>query len=241
MMRMRSMAATISLGALVGAGMGATAGPGWSVGGDVQGGVIDQGAFRISRGSGGVSEVENFRISRGAAGQIVATGQVSAGTRRVVSRLVTDSLGSPLEYQLTLLENGTRVAEVKAGASAGRLATMTTNRRGDESDKDYPLGRDHAIILDDDLVHLLYFSSLSSRTGTIRVISPHAARAGTFTISAHGLEPVDIGGQSVTATHLSLTNGADQRDFWVDEDNRVLRVETSSGLKAVRDELPRKR
>jgi hypothetical protein len=238
---MRSMTATAYLGALVGAGMGATAASAWAVAGGVQGGVIDQGAFRINRGSGGAPEVENFRISRGAAGQILATGQVSAGTRRVVSRLVTDSVGSPLEYQLTLLENGTRVAEVKAGASAGRLSTMTTNRRGDESDKDYPLGRDHAIILDDDLVHLLYFSSLSSRTGTIRVISPHAARAGAFTISAHGLEPVDIGGQSVTATHLSLTNGADQRDFWVDEDGRVLKVETSSGLKAVRDELPRKR
>src|SRR5689334_13203131 len=116
MMRMRSMTATAYLGALVGAGMGATAGSGWAVAGVVQGGVIDQGAFRISRGSGGAPEVENFRISRGAAGQIVATGQASAGTRRVVSRLVTDSAGSPIEYQLTLLENGTRVAEVKAGA-----------------------------------------------------------------------------------------------------------------------------
>jgi len=241
MMRMRSMAATASLGALVAAGPGFTGGAGWSVPAGMQGGVIDQGAFRITRGSGGTPEVENFRISRGGGGQIVATGQLSAGTRRVVSRLVTDSVGSPLEYQLTLFENGTRVAEVKAAASAGRLSTMTTNRRGDESDKDYPLGRDHAIILDDDLVHLLYFSSLSSRTGPIRVISPHAARAGAFTISAHGLEPVEVGGQSVTATHLSLTNGPDTRDFWVDEDGRVLRVETSSGLKAVRDELPRKR
>lgn len=234
---MRSIAATASFGALVGVAGGAS----WSVPGGMQGGIIDQGAFRITRGSGGSPEVENFRISRGPGGQIVATGQVSAGTRRVFSKLVTDSIGTPLEYQLTELESGTRVTEVKAGASAGRLSTMTTNRRGDESDKDYPLGRDHAIILDDDLVHLLYFSGLSSRTGTIRVINPHAARAGAFTISAHGLEPVDIGGQSVTATHLSLASGADRRDFWVDEDGRVLRVETSSGVKAVRDELPRKR
>ena len=237
MMRMRSMAATASFGALV----GVTGAAGWSVPAGMQGGVIDQGAFRITRGTSGTPEVENFRISRGAGGQVLATGQLSAGTRRVFSKLVTDSTGTPLEYQLTLLESGARVSEVIARASAGRLSAMTTNKRGDESDKDYPLGRDHVIILDDELVHLLYFSALSTRTGTIRVISPNAARAGSFVISAHGLEPVDVGGQSVTATHLSLVNGADRRDFWVDEDGRVLRVETSAGVKAVRDELPRKR
>jgi len=103
------------------------------------------------------------------------------------------------------------------------------------------MGRERTVILDDELVHQLYFSALSSRSGGIRVISPHVARAGTFVISAHGMESVDVGGQSITATHLSLVNGADRRDFWVDGDGRVLRAETSSGLKAVRDELPRKR
>jgi hypothetical protein len=116
-----------------------------------------------------------------------------------------------------------------------------TNQRGDESDRDYPMGRERTVILDDELVHQLYFSGLSSRSGGIRVISPHVARAATFVIAAHGMEPIDVGGQSVTATHLSLVNGADRRDFWVDGDGRVLRAETSSGLKAVRDELPRKR
>ena len=239
MMRMRSKTATASLGALLGIGSPGVTG---SFAPDqIQGGVVDQGAFRISRGTSATTEVENFRISRGAGGQLIATGQVSAGPRRLNSKLVTDSTGNPLEYLLVVSENGAKVAEVQARAMAGRLQTMTTNKRGDESDKDYPLGRDHAILLDDDIVHLLYFSALSNRTGTIRVISPHAASAGAFAISAHGLEPVDIGGQSVTATHLSLVNGPDRRDFWVDEDGRVLKAETSSGLKAVRDELPRKR
>ena len=49
-----------------------------------------------------------------------------------------------------------------------------------------------------------------------------------FVISAHGLEPIDVGGQSVTATHYSLVNGADRREFWVDADGRVLRVEIPS-------------
>ena len=158
-----------------------------------------------------------------------------------MTNLVTDSIGTPITYTLTAMDNHARTAAVQAAAQSGRLATRVTNQRGDESDRDYPMGRERTVILDDELVHQLYFSGLSSRSGGIRVISPHVARAGMFVISAHGMEPIDVGGQSVTATHLSLVNGADRRDFWVDADGRVLRAETSSGLKAVRDELPRKR
>jgi hypothetical protein len=208
-----------------------------------QGAIVDDGAFRISRAGGGgaATEVESFRISRGDNGQLVATSQLNAGARRVVTNLVTDSIGTPITYRLTVMDNKTQTSAVQAAAQAGRLATRLSNQRGDESDRDYPMGRERTVILDDELVHQLYFSGLSSRSGGIRVISPHVARAATFVIAAHGMEPIEVGGQSVTATHLSLVNGADRRDFWVDADGRVLKAETSSGLKAVRDELPRKR
>jgi hypothetical protein len=206
-----------------------------------QSAIVDDGAFRISRG--GATEVESFRISRGENGQLEATGQLNAGTRKVTSHLVTDSIGRPLSYRLMIQEKGEKPVLVQAEADTlrGRLSTRVSNQRGDESDRDYPMGHGRTLILDDELVHQLYFSGLSSRSGGIRVISPHVARAGMFVISAHGMEPIDVGGQSVTATHLSLVNGADARDFWVDNEGRVLRAETSSGLKAVRDELPRKR
>jgi hypothetical protein len=206
-----------------------------------QSAIVDDGAFRISHGAGAAPEVESFRISRGDNGQLEATGQLNAGARKLTSHLVTDSIGTPLTYRLTVQDKGEKPAIVEAVAQAGRLATRVSNQRGDESDRDYPMGHGRTVILDDELVHQLYFSGLSSRSGGIRVISPHVARAGTFTIAAHGMEPIDVGGQSVTATHLSLVNGADRRDFWVDNEGRVLRAETSSGLKAVRDELPRKR
>ena len=217
--------------------------PGRSSGGETQGAIVDDGAFRISRpgSAGGATEVESFRISRGDAGQLVATSRLSAGARQVTTHLITDSAGAPITYRLTVFDNRAQTSQVEARAQAGRLATRVQNQRGDESDKDYPMGRDPTVILDDELVHQLYFSGLSSRSGGIRVISPHAARSATFVIAAHGLEPIDVGGQSVTATHLSLLNGADRRDFWVDSEGRVLRAETSSGLKAIRDELPRKR
>jgi len=240
MTHVRSITAAACLAGLGGAG-GLVASTGTRFAGSAlrQSAIVDDGAFRISRG--GATEVESFRISRGGNGQLEATGQLNAGTRKVTSHLVTDSIGSPLTYRLTVQDKGEKPAIVEAAARGARLMTRVSNQQGDESDRDYPMGHGRTVILDDELVHQLYFSGLSSRSGGIRVISPHVARAGTFTIAAHGMEPIDVGGQSVTATHLSLVNGADRRDFWVDNEGRVLRAETSSGLKAVRDELPRKR
>ena len=55
-----------------------------------------------------------------------------------------------------------------------------------------------------------------------------------------GLEPVEVGGKSVTATHYSLVSGGVRRDFWLDASGRLLRVEIpSQQLVATREELPR--
>src|SRR6516164_7451949 len=165
MTHVRSMTAATCLAGLVTlASVGA-----WTPGPDGagQGAIVDEGAFRISRGGGAATEVESFRISRGDNGQFVATSQLSAGTRRVNSRLVADSLGTPISYELTVLENRAKTSYVLAGAQAGRLATRVTNQGGDESDRDYPMGggRERTVILDDELVHQLYFSGLSNRSG----------------------------------------------------------------------------
>ena len=238
MTHVRSLATVTCLTALVlaGSALGSRAATGTP-----QAGIIDEGAFRISRPGSTAPEVESFRIQRGDNGQFIATGRVIAGPHRVVSRLVADSDGAPISYALDIFDNQARTSRVTAQAASGRLSTVVSNRQGDESQRDYPIGREHAVLLDDELVHQMYFLRLTIRSGSVRVISPHAARTGTFVISAHGLEPVDVGGQSVTATHFSLVNGGDRRDVWLDPEGRVLRAETSSGLKAVRDEVPRQR
>lgn len=241
MTHVRSLAAATCLTALAlaegvgGAASGRLPAP------SVQGIIVDQGAFRISRGGAPSNEVETFRIQRGDNGQLVATSERIGDNRRVTSRLIADTLGSPIHYSLTVVENRVQTSQVRAEAGSGRLSTSVSNQRGDESQRDYPMGREHSVILDDDLVYQLYFLRLASREGLVRVISPHAAKTATFVIAAHGLEPIEVGGQSVTATHFSLANGGDRRDVWLDAEGRVLRAETSSGLKAVRDELPMKR
>ena len=76
--------------------------------------------------------------------------------------------------------------------------------------------------------------------GTVQVIDPRASRVTNGTLSALGLEPVDVGGRSATGTHYSLVVGAVRRDFWVDASGRLLRVEIPSAqLVAAREELPR--
>jgi hypothetical protein len=124
-------------------------------------------------------------------------------------------------------------------AQGGRLSELSKDGRGNESMTEYPVATGRSLILEDELLHQTYFVVLGKRSGSVQVIEPRGAHRVTLTLAAIGLEPVTIGGRSTTATHYSLGNGLGRRDFWVDSAGRVLRVETSQGLKALREELPR--
>ena len=202
-----------------------------------QGRIIDEGTFAVTRA--GAPHTENFRIARIENGLIRATGQVVGPAQRVSSSLTVDSLGNPVAYDVTVTEKGVKTANVTAMGGSGRLSAKSSNQRGDESMREYPLTLGHSILLDDGLVHQLYVATLGKRSGSVNVIDPRASHTGTATLSAMGLEPVEIGGKSVTATHYSL-GGPVKRDFWVDASGRLLRVEIpSQQLVATREELPR--
>jgi hypothetical protein len=200
--------------------------------------VVDEGTFVISR-SGMPAQTEAFRI-RLDNGVLLATGQLNAGTRRINSALTTDSLGTPLEYRLDVRDNGASTLSVTAVTRAGRLSARSQLARGDESMREYPVSDGRSLILEDDLVHQVYFVTLGRRSGSVNVIQPRSSHGGSLPIAALGLEPISIGGRQVTATHYSLGSGATRRDFWLDASGRVLQVEIPSlGLKATREELPR--
>ena len=203
-----------------------------------QGRVIDEGVFSISR-AGAPAATESFKIMRADGDAIVATGQLTGGTRKMTSSLTTDSLGTPVKYDLSVYENGALTQHVGALAQGGRLSELSKDGRGNESMTEYPVAPGKSLILEDELLHQTYFVVLGKRSGTVQVIEPRGAHRVTLTLAAIGLEPVTIGGRSTTATHYSLGNGLGRRDFWIDSAGRVLRVETSQGLKALREELPR--
>jgi hypothetical protein len=202
-----------------------------------QGQVIDEGAFTVTK-PGGQSQTETFKIVRLDADVLQATGQILAGNQRITSRLRTDASGIPLEYARTVWDGRTKVSEVTAAASTGRLSVLTKNQRGDESMREYPLSGGRSIILDDELLHETYFLTLAKAATSAQVIDLRSPRPLTCTITAHGLEPIQVGGRTVTATHYSVEGGPVRRDFWVDSAGRLLRVEASSGLKATREDLP---
>lgn len=202
-----------------------------------QGRIVDEGTFIITR-AGAPAETENFRI-RIDNGVILATGQLSAGTKRVNSALTTDSLGTPMDYKLDVRENGASTMSISAIGRSGRLTARSQLPRGDESTREYPVTTGGSFILEDDLIHQTYFVLLPKR-GSLQAINPRASRGTAVTLRALGLEPITIAGHQVTATHYSMQNGPRVREFWVDAAGRVLQVEIPSiGLKATREELPR--
>jgi hypothetical protein len=203
-----------------------------------QGRIIDEGTFAVTRA--GAAHTENFRIARIENGLIRATGQVVASGQRIASSLTVDSTGTPATYDVTVTEKGAKIASVKGAGGGGRFTAKSNDQHGDESMREYPLTAGQSLVLDDGLMHQLYFASLGRRPGNVQVIEPRASRSSAATLSAGGLEPVDVGGKSVTATHYSLVSGTVRREFWVDASGRLLRVEIpAQQLVAAREELPR--
>ena len=200
---------------------------------------VDEGTFAVSR-TGQPSVTESFKIQKGDDGSTRATGQVVSGSQTVTSLLSVDSTGMPLRYEVTVKDHGTRALSVVAAGRAGRLTAQTVNQRGDESMREYPLGQDRCLILEDGLLHELYFAAVGARPGTFQIVSPRLARSTAGTLAASGLEPLEVGGRAVTATHYTLTSAGVRRDFWVDAVGRLLKVSIpSEGITATREELPR--
>jgi hypothetical protein len=203
-----------------------------------QGRIIDEGTFLISR-PGVPAQTESFRI-RLDNGLLYATGQLNAGARRINSALTTDTLGTPIDYKLEVRENGVSMMNVAAIARAGRLSSRSLLPHGDESTREFPVTAGGSLILDDELLHQMYFVALGKRSGSVQVIKPQTSRGGSLTLTGMGLEPVTIAGKQITGTHYAVLNGGVRREFWVDGSGRLLQVEIPSmGLKAVREELPR--
>jgi len=202
-----------------------------------QGRLVDEGTFIVTR-PGAASATESFKIVRLDADLIQATGHESFGDEQITSSLKADSLGTPIAYELLMRIRNTPTLRVQAAFRGGRLSALSSDQHGNESMKEYPVATGHCLILDDGLLHLTYFVALSGRTGRLEVISPRSARRLPSTLSAHGMEPIQVAGHTVTATHYTLANATGTREFWVDESGRLMRVE-AGGATAVREEMPR--
>ncbi|HEX7020085.1 MAG TPA: DUF6134 family protein [Gemmatimonadaceae bacterium] len=198
-----------------------------------QGRIVDEGTFILS--GAGTAGTEHFRVVSGVEpGMLRATAQLSVGDQRLASSLTADSLGTPSLYELT-----TPALHVRAHARPGRLSALSSDAQGNESMKEYVVTPGSTVILDERLFNQYYLVALSRRTGTLTVISPGTGRTTTESLAARGMESIQVGGRAVTAAHFTLSGNGGRRDFWLDANGRVLKVQLPSGLSATREELPR--
>ncbi|HVX39346.1 MAG TPA: hypothetical protein VHB25_07200 [Gemmatimonadaceae bacterium] len=204
-----------------------------------QGRVVDEGTFTITRAAA-APQSESFKIVRFGGDSIRATGQVTAGAERINTSLTVDTLGTPISYALIARQDGSPAVQVKAVARAGRLAVVSSDQHGMESQREFPMASGHCVIVESGLEHQLYFVPFARRDQPLWIVSPRSVNRVSAVVAPKGLEPITIAGRSVTATHYSLGSGAARQDFWVDAAGRLLRVEIpAEHLVAQREELPR--
>lgn len=200
--------------------------------------LVDEATFVVLKG-GAPTRTESFRITRSDAGMI-ATANLTAGSQQTTSSLTTDTLGSPLLYEVRVRDKGAKVVELKAVARSGRLTAMASSGSGDESMREYPITPGRSVILEAGLLNQLFFVPLGKNPGTLQVIEPRELRMSTATLTARGMEPVDVAGRAITGTHYSLSTSSALYEFWVDAKGRLLRVDfPREGLSATREEPPR--
>lgn len=202
---------------------------------------LDEGTFLISRNGAPIGR-ESFRIIHASGSGISesyrATAQVALGDRRIVPTLTCDSTGAPLTYDVSVQgsSNGVRL---QARARPGRFSSMLRTRDG-ESTREYVVPRG-VVVLDEDVIHQLYFVTLGRRSGSLTILSPRAGLQAVANLEDRGASPVSIGGTPIPATHFVLSaQGFPRREFWIDGAGRVLKVAIAeSGIVALRDEAPR--
>jgi len=203
---------------------------------------LDEGTFLISRNGTPIGR-ESFRILQvppSTGESYRATAQVSLGDRKIVPTLTCDSAGAPLSYDVTFQGGSEAGSRFQARGRPGRFSSMLRTRDG-ESTREYvvPAG---VIVLDDEVIHQLYFVTMRARrSGSVTILAPRTGVQAVASLDNRGTSLVEIGGGTIQATHYVLTAaGFPRREFWIDAAGHVLRASIPDrGILAQRDEPPR--
>ena len=209
-----------------------------------QSGADDQGTFRITV-NGRPAGTEEFSIRQsgaGASAEVIATGRIRltlpTGSLELAPRLRATGLGAaPVAYEVTV--GGDSPRKIVGTVGGGRFSAKIVTPSGEQL-REY-VASSGALVLDDGVAHHYYFLAQRLRNGTVPILIPRESRQVIATVSNRGEEKLNIGGATVTVYHLVITpSGGGERHVWVDDLNRVLRVEIPEhGYLAVRTELPR--
>ena len=199
-------------------------------------GVIDEGSFTFTRG-GTAYGTESFKIVRrlGAEGiEYLAQCTRTMDGKIVKTALATDSGGSPTQYTRTT--TGAVSVQLTARRALNRL--MVNEDGPQASSRDYVFAPG-TVILDDDVIHQLYFVTWRDPR-SLGFVAPGGRVTGQAVLTEVDREDVVIGGIAIPAIRFSLGKGDDRREIWIDFSKRLLKVaHPSLQIVGTRDLPPR--
>lgn len=188
---------------------------------------------------------EQFVINQagsGAGAELVASGRVRVrlpeGTLELDPRLTTRGVGAaPVSYQVDV--GGSSPSRIIGTVGGGRFSAKIVTGSGEQL-REY-VASNGAVVLDQGVAHHYGFLAQRTHQGRVPVIIPRENRQVMATVSSRGEERIEIGGATATVFHLVVQPaGGEEHHVWVDDLNRVVRVEVPSrAWRAERTRLPR--
>jgi hypothetical protein len=204
----------------------------------------DQGTFKVfvEDREVGTEEFSITQTGSGASSELLATGRIRVGlpegTLELDSRLRARGIGAdPVDYQVTV--GGSSPSRTIGTVSGGRFSAKIVTPSGEQL-REY-VASNGAVVLDQGVAHHYYFLALRTHQGRVPVIVPRDNRQVIATVSSRGEESVQVGGTTATLFHLVIQpQGGDEHHVWVDDLNRVVRVEVPArAWRAERTQIPR--
>jgi hypothetical protein len=214
---------------------------------EVQAAVVDAGSFTIVRGTAKIGR-EEFSIRRAPDPDngYILSGTAVYADRRLTPTLATDSAGAPLRYQVEVRSAERRQELLTLQIVRGHASQRTQTAHG-ESATEFRVTAD-ARLLDDDVYNQYYLIARGVMGGrnpspgfseTVRTVVPHRSAESLEHLTVVGDDSVMVGGRLLDATRLRLVAASVERDIWVDELGRVLKVTVPArDLVATRDDAP---
>lgn len=192
---------------------------------------VDEGVFHLSEDGRSIG-TETFSIrqsGRGANAVTIARGRTvldGAGESGEVTASL-EAVGAqlrPSTYQVTV--RGSESQRI-AGRLVGRRFSARIISPAGERMREY-LASDGAVLVDDGMVHHLYFVARRVDGGAARipVIVPRRSRQVQARVSVDDPRPIRIGERRIEARRMTMeTDDGAVRHIWADGRGRVLRVE----------------
>ena len=182
--------------------------------------VIDEGSFTVTR-AGAPYGTESYQIVRrlGRAGlEYVAQCTRTTEGRVVRTTLMADSTGNPTSYSRRT--TGSTESQISATRAMSRLTVNEESPHASSRDYVFPPG---SLILDDDIIHQLYFVTWRDAR-SMTFVMPAAYRSAQGGLTEVGREDVMVGRVAIPATRYSFGTGDDKREIWIDSNRRLLKV-----------------